>query len=186
LEALLLAARRGLRLPIVYNSGGYDKAETLRLLDSVVDIYLPDAKYASDASAARLSGAENYVAHNRAALREMFRQVGLLEVDDAGVARRGLIVRHLVLPGGLAGTADVLRFIAQELSPQVWVSLMSQYSPRHRAADQTEVNRPLTAAEYEEALAAFDAAGLENGFVQEMESKAAGLPDFDRDRPFEW
>jgi len=186
LEAVLWAAERGLRLPLVYNAGGYDRVETLRLLDGVVDIYLPDAKYADDEAALRLSDAPGYVAINRGALREMFRQAGPLETDEQGVARRGLIVRHLVLPGGLPGTRQVLRFIAEELSPEVPVSLMAQYTPRHRAAELPEVNRALLPEEYEEALAALDEAGIENAFVQALESQGTGLPDFERDRPFEW
>ena len=186
LEAVSLAAARGLRLPLVYNSGGYDAVESLRLFDGVIDIYLPDAKYASDDVAGRLSNAEGYVGHNRAAVREMFRQVGLLVTDDGGVARRGLIVRHLVLPHGLGGTREVLRFVADELHPSVSVSLMAQYTPQHRAADEPEVNRPLTRPEYEDALAAFDASGLENAFVQALESQATGVPDFAEERPFKW
>jgi putative pyruvate formate lyase activating enzyme len=186
LEAVLIAARRGLRLPIVYNSGGYDSLRALKLLEDVVDMYLPDAKYANDAVARRLSGADGYVAANRAALREMFRQVGLLETDVNGLAVRGLIVRHLVLPNGLSGTVEVFRFLAAELDPAVFVSLMAQYSPQHMAFEEDEINRPLTRTEYEEALAAFDDVGLENAFVQQMDAQETGLPDFQCERPFEW
>jgi len=186
LEALGLAAAEGLRLPVVYNSGGYDAVETLRLFDGVVDVYLPDAKYADEGAALRLSKAPGYVEANKAALREMFRQVGVLRLTGGGAAERGLLVRHLVLPNGLAGTEDVLRFIADALSPGVTVSLMSQYSPCHLAGADPAINRPLTAAEYEAALDAFDRAGLESGFIQEFRSQQAGLPDFDKQQPFEW
>ncbi len=170
LAALDVAARQGLRLPLVYNCGGYESLETLRLLDGVVDVYLPDAKYADDEVARRLSGFPDYVAVNRAALREMFRQVGdELVLDDDGLARRGLIVRHLVLPGGLAGTAEVLRWIAAGLSPRVHVSLMAQYFPTYRAEGDPVLGRFITEDEYLAALAAFDAAGLEHGWRQEYD-----------------
>ncbi len=171
LAATDYAAGRGLRIPLIYNTSGYETVETLRLLEGVIDIWLPDAKYADDAVARRLSGFPDYVAHNRAALREMFRQVGdVLLLDEAGMARRGMIIRHLVLPGGLAGTAEVLRWIAAELSPRVWVSLMDQYFPAYKTLDDPVLGRKITSEEYEAALAAFDAAGLEQGWLQEHEA----------------
>jgi putative pyruvate formate lyase activating enzyme len=172
LAAVDLAAARGLRIPLVYNTSGYDTVATLRLLDGVVDVWLPDAKYADDRIARRLSGFGSYVAHNRAALREIYRQVGDdLILDEAGIARRGMIVRHLVLPGGLAGTAGVLRWIATELSPAVHVSLMDQYFPAHKALDDPLLNRKITPGEYDAALHAFEAAGLQNGWMQEHEER---------------
>lgn len=186
LEALDLAAGRGLRLPLVFNTGGYDALETLQLLDGAVDIYLPDAKYADDESAMRCSGVNGYVARNRAALKEMFRQVGTLQFDERGVAMGGMLVRHLVLPNGLAGTEAVMRFLAEKISPDVHVSLMAQYSPKHRAPQDPAIARPITAEEYEAALDAFDQSGLENGFAQDVESVKHGLPDFDKDEPFDW
>jgi len=170
LAALEVAARQGLRIPLLYNTSGYDTVETLRLLDGVVDIYLPDAKYADDAVAQRLSGFRDYVAHNRAALLEMQRQVGEeLLLDAQGIARRGMIIRHLVLPQGLAQTPEVLRWIAANLSRRTFVSLMAQYFPAHQAVGDEELGRRLVPYEYEEALEAFDQAGLENGWKQEME-----------------
>jgi putative pyruvate formate lyase activating enzyme len=175
LKALALAAGRGLRLPLVYNTGGYESVETLRWLDGVVDLYLPDAKYADDAVARRLSGFRDYVAANRAALREMGRQVGDdLRLDGDGLARRGLIVRHMVLPEGLAGTAEVLRWIAAELSPRVHVSLMDQYFPAHRAVGDPALGRKVTFDEYLAALEAFDAAGLERGWRQSHDEEGEG------------
>lgn len=168
LAALPIAIAGGFRLPLVYNSSGYDAVETLRLLDGIVDVYLPDAKYADDETAKRLSGFLGYVAANRAALQEMYRQVGEeLVLNDEGVAVRGMIVRHLVLPGGLAGTSEVLRWIAANLSPRVHVSLMNQYFPAHRAVGHPLLGRKLTEEEYLEALAAFDESGLEYGWRQE-------------------
>lgn len=170
--ALPRAIERGLRLPLVYNSSGYESLEVLRLLDGVIDIWLPDAKYAADDIARRLSGFPHYVEHNRAALREMYRQVGdELILDDEGIARRGLIIRHMVLPGGLAGTREVLNWIASELSPRVHVSLMAQYFPAHRAVGHALLGRKLTPEEYEEALAAFDVADLERGWRQEYDGE---------------
>ncbi len=170
LEALRFAIEGGLRVPLVYNTSGYERADVLRLLEGVVDIWLPDAKYADDDVARRLSGFPHYVENNQAALREIYRQVGAeLLVDADGVAVRGLIVRHLVLPGGLAGTAEVMRWLARELSPRLHVSLMDQYFPAHRALDDPILGRKITAAEYDEAVSALDAAGLENGWCQETD-----------------
>jgi len=152
LAALVLAVDEGLRLPLVYNTGGYDSLATLRLLDGVVDIYMPDMKYADEQVGERLSGVPDYVGHNRAAVREMHRQVGDLELDQRGVAHRGLLIRHLVLPNGLAGTAEVVRFIATELSPDTYVNVMDQYRPAYQAARYGEIARPPTAAEYRSAV----------------------------------
>ncbi len=168
LAALVLAAEQGLDIPLVYNCAGYEEIETLELLDGVVDIYLPDAKYADDENAREFSGFPGYVEANRAALREMYRQVGDLEVDEAGIATRGMIVRHMVLPGGIAGTPQVLHWIATELSPAVHVSLLAQYFPAHRAIGHPLLGRKLTWEEYDAACAAFEEAGLENGWLQEL------------------
>jgi putative pyruvate formate lyase activating enzyme len=160
LAALVLAAEHGLRLPLVYNAGGYDSVATLRLLDGVVDIYMPDMKYADENVAFRLSGVPDYVRRNHAALREMHRQVGDLELDDHGVARRGLLVRHLVLPNALAGTGAVARFVAGELSPDTYINVMDQYRPEYEAGRYSEVARPPTAAEYRSAVEETVGAGL--------------------------
>lgn len=170
LAALPHAIEKGFCLLLVYNTSGYDAVKTLELLEGVVDIYLPDAKYADDETARRLSGFVGYVEANRAALEEMYRQVGEeLVLDDGGIARRGLIVRHLVLPDDLAGTPKVLRWLAENLSPRVHVSLMDQYFPAHKAVGHSVLGRKITDEEYEEALSAFDEAGLENGWRQEHE-----------------
>lgn len=156
LAALAIAAERGLRLPLVYNTGGYDSLDTLALLDGVVDIYMPDMKYGDAAAARTYSHVRDYVRHNQAAVREMHRQVGDLVVGDAGtdtagIARRGLLVRHLVLPNGLAGTEAVLAFLAAEISRDTAVTLMDQYRPCHRAGDFPPLARKLTAAEFDDA-----------------------------------
>jgi putative pyruvate formate lyase activating enzyme len=154
------AARRGLRLPIVYNTGGHDSGPALALLDGIVDIYMPDMKYGDAELARKYSKVRNYVEANRAAVREMHRQVGDLVLDERGVAQRGLLVRHLVLPGGIAGTAAVLAFLADEISRNTYVNLMDQYRPCYRADEYPEIARPVTRTEYREALAAAERVGL--------------------------
>lgn len=167
LAALYLAIPRGFRLPIVWNSSGYERVDALRLLDGIVDIYLPDMKYAADDQAVRLSAAPGYREVNRAAVEEMLRQVGHLEQDEGGVAVRGLIIRHLVLPGGSAGSRETMAWIGANLGCETHVSLMKQYFPAHEAALIPGIDRKLTEGEYEEAVAALEEAGLENGWVQE-------------------
>ncbi len=179
LEALALARENGFKLPVVYNTSGYERAATLRRLEGLVEIYMPDYKYADGAVAARLSEAPNYVEHCRAALAEMHRQVGPLQVDERGVAQRGLLVRHLVLPHNLSGSDRVLPDLVRLAGPRVWVSLMSQYHPMYKACDDPELGRRLTAAEYRAATEALEAAGIENGFVQGLASaNGEYLPGF--------
>jgi putative pyruvate formate lyase activating enzyme len=157
MEALLLAWRMGLSLPVVYNSGGYDSLDALRLLDGLIDVYMPDMKYSDAATAERLSGAKDYPSHNQAALREMYRQVGPLECDSSGVAVRGLLIRHLVLPDDLAGSEAAFDFLARELPGPVDVNVMAQYHPCHQAAQHPALARRLPAAEYQAAVRAAQA-----------------------------
>ncbi len=152
IAAVAIAAEKGLRLPLVYNTGGYDSIEALALLDGIVDIYMPDMKYGDSELAKRYSHIKDYVRFNRAAVREMHRQVGDLQVGADGLARRGLLVRHLILPNGIAGTEQVVKFLAQEVSPNTYINLMDQYRPCYRAGDYPELDRPITVAEYQEAL----------------------------------
>jgi len=152
LEALELAVSGGLHLPLVYNSGGYDSVETLKLLDGVVDIYMPDMKYSDEKTAERFSGVKNYPEVNRAAVKEMHRQVGDLQIDEQGVAQRGLLVRHLVLPDGLAGTEAVVRFLAQEVSTNTYLNVMAQYHPCYQAFDIPQLARPVSREEFNEAV----------------------------------
>lgn len=160
LAATLLAARQGLRLPLVYNTGGYDSPEALALLDGVVDIYMPDLKYGDSATAHRYSHVRNYWEANQVAVREMHRQVGDLALDERGLARRGLLVRHLVLPGDLANTAKVLAFLAREISPDTYLNLMDQYHPCYRAFGEPPLNRALSPTEYRQALRLAEEYGL--------------------------
>jgi putative pyruvate formate lyase activating enzyme len=152
LSALLLAARRGLRLPLVYNTGGFDSPQALALLDGVVDIYMPDMKYADSEMARRFSGVSGYAEVNRAAVLEMHRQVGDLVLDERGIARRGLLVRHLVLPENLAGTDRILTFLAEKVSPDTYLNLMDQYRPCYCADRHPPLDRRITAEEYATAL----------------------------------
>lgn len=152
LDAVQIAAAKGLQIPLVYNTGGYDSLETLQLLERVVDIYMPDMKYADAGVAEKLSGIKDYPSVNRAAVKEMHRQVGDLTMDEHGVAVRGLLVRHLVLPGNLAGTEGVVRFLAGEVSPETYLNIMAQYHPDFRAMTVPALSRSITPEEYKEAM----------------------------------
>jgi len=160
LGAVALAARRGLAVPIVYNTSAYDALETLRLLDGVVDIYMPDLKWVTPEVGSRLAGAPDYWDVARAAVLEMHRQVGDLVVDGRGVARRGLLVRHLVMPGGLAGSREVMGFLAREVSRNTYVNVMAQYRPVGKAREILPLDRRPDRAAHAEAVAAAVEAGL--------------------------
>lgn len=177
LDALAVAVAGGLTLPLVYNTGGYDALPTLRLLDGVVDIYMPDMKYARADVGLALSGVPDYPEVNRAAVSEMHRQVGDLKVSVEGVARRGLLVRHLVLPGDLAGTAETMRWLAQEISPRTAVNVMKQYYPCYRAREHPPLDRSITAGEWAAALKAAREAGLrvQGGGFEPMLGWGGGL-----------
>lgn len=160
LTAVMLAARSGLRLPLVYNTGGYDGPLALQLLDGVIDIYMPDMKYAGDKIGQKYSRTPHYPAANQAAVREMHRQVGDLVIDDSGLAVRGLLVRHLVLPHHLAGTAQIAGFLASQISKDTFLNVMDQYHPAHIAYQYTMLRRAITPAEYQAARSDAQAAGL--------------------------
>lgn len=151
LEALYLAVQEGLSVPLVYNTGGYDALPALRLLEGIVDIYMPDIKFGDDEVGERYTGAKKYFTVAKQAVKEMHRQVGDLEVDERGIAVRGLLVRHLVMPGDLARTAAVMEFLAREVSPATFVNIMAQYYPAHEAFRYPELSRRITAQEYREA-----------------------------------
>lgn len=175
MRALKEAASNGLAVPIVYNCGGYELASVMALLSGIVDIYLPDMKYGNDSAAPRYSGAADYVAVNRAAVREMFRQVGPLRSDGNGIACRGLCIRHLVLPEGAAGTNEVLDYLMSNYDPHdLFISLMAQYRPLHRAKEFPEINRALTLEEYEPLRRKFIEAGFD-GFYQEFSRLDTGF-----------
>jgi len=163
LEALPLAIRGGLRLPLVYNTSAYDSLDSIELMDGVVDIYMPDFKFWDPEKARHYSKAPNYPEAARRAIKAMHRQVGPLVFDENGLALRGVLLRHLVMPGGIAGTREIMEWIARELGPDTYVNVMAQYYPAGKvsAKEYVEINRPLTEKEYREALAAARAAGLE-------------------------
>jgi putative pyruvate formate lyase activating enzyme len=169
LAAAMVARRQGLTVPFVWNSSAYERVETLRLLDGVVDLYLPDLKYGDDASALACSNAPGYWATATAAIAEMARQVGPLRLDDDGIAVRGLIVRHLVLPGGLAGTRRVLEWVAEHLPAGTALSLMGQYFPAGDAVDDPQLGRKLTPEEYAAACALLDEFPEIDGWTQDPE-----------------
>jgi putative pyruvate formate lyase activating enzyme len=189
-KAVLLAAREGLTLPVVYNTNAYDSVEVLRLLDGIVDVYLPDFKYADNAAGWLYSKVPDYADRSREALVEMYRQKGSsLVYGGDGLLTNGLLVRMLVLPGNAAGIADTLEWIAETLSPRIAISLMAQYYPIHRAADNerySTLNRSITAGEWEDALSALASNGMENGFQQELDTANRYYrPDFtDKETPF--
>ncbi|HID09910.1 MAG TPA: radical SAM protein [Candidatus Latescibacteria bacterium] len=167
MDALRIAYERGLEIPLVYNTGGYDSVEMLRLLDGVVEIYMPDMKYSDSEMGRKYSGIPDYLQVNREAIKEMHRQVGDLVIDGDGVARKGLLVRHLVLPEGIAGTEGVLKFLAEEVSKDTYVSLMRQYFPAYKAVNMPPLNRRVTEEEYGEAVELLEKYGLTRGWIQE-------------------
>jgi putative pyruvate formate lyase activating enzyme len=186
LEALYIASSKGLNIPIIYNSNGYDSVEILKLFDGVIDIYLPDLKYGNNQYAKMYSDAIDYFDIAKTAIKEMFNQVGPELVYDDGVVVRGLIIRHLVLPNDLSETERVFEFIATELSPEVHISLMSQYFPTHKAHSEILLNRTIRNSEYEKALSLLEKYDLKNGWIQEMDSYDNYRPDFrnNRENPF--
>ncbi len=184
-EAIQAAKHRGLTIPIVYNTNGYDALDALRQVRGLVDIYLPDIKYLDNGLGKQFSAVRDYADVIPGVLREMLDQVGHLRMDEDGIATRGLLVRHLVLPGCLENSRKCLDFLA-ELSRDTFVSIMSQYSPQHKAYRYPSLNRKLTQAEYDEITEYALDLGLENAFVQELESQGQCLPDFDRKKPFKF
>jgi len=185
IRAVLEAVPMGLKLPLVYNTNGYDSMATLKELEGVISIYLPDLRYASDDWAKKFSRTQDYVERARQAIKEMYRQVGNVALDDSGLARQGLIVRHLILPNGLAGSDESLSWLAQELSPTVTVSIMSQYLPAHRATKIPLLSRNISIAEYKTVIGLLSELRMENGWIQEMGAQEYYVPDFEREKhPF--
>lgn len=160
LEALAIAVEQGLKVPIVYNCGGYESLETLKILDGIIDIYMPDFKYSDPEVAFKYSRARDYPSVAKAAIKEMHRQVGDLIMDDRGVALRGLLVRHLILPEGMAGTEEIVKFLVEEISPNTYTNIMAQYYPCYKAVQFPPLDRRITNEEYRKALKAAIDAGL--------------------------
>jgi len=180
-RAVLEAVPLGLRLPLVYNTSSYDSVATLRELDGIISVYLADLRYASNKWGRRFSKAPGYVERARAAIREMYRQVGNLLVDEENIAQKGLIVRHLILPNGIAGSRDSLGWLVGEVSPRVAVSLMSQYFPAHLAPRLPLLSRAITTEEYDEVTELVEELGIENGWMQGMDASRSYRPDFSGD-----
>ena len=166
--ALLEATAQGLNLPIVYNSSGYESIETLKMLSGIIDIYMPDSKYSSELNSMKYSGVSNYPKTNRKALKEMFRQVGNLIIDDNGIAGRGLLVRHLVLPNNVSGSFEVLKFIAENISIATHLSIMAQYHPAYKSEEIKELSRKINKKEYRMVIDYAEKLGLVNGWYQEI------------------
>jgi putative pyruvate formate lyase activating enzyme len=185
-QALDIAAGEGLRVPLIYNTNAYDSVDVLRLLDGVIDIYLPDLKYADDEMGREFSKVDDYAVHARRAVSEMHRQVGSQVVTgDDGLLKRGLIIRHLVLPNDIASSRETLTWVRDTLGPDTTLSIMSQYFPAHRALTIGLLDRKLRQGEYNRVLVLLDELGIENGWVQEFEASDYYRPEFDdRARPF--
>jgi len=186
IKSVAIAATQGLHLPLIYNTNAYDSCEVLRLLDGVIDIYLPDLKYSDDDMGYTYSKVRDYARHARTAIKEMHRQVGseLLFGEDC-LVKRGLIVRHLVLPNDIAGSAETLKWLKSELAAGTTLSVMAQYFPTHKALTMPLVDRKIRHSEYEKVLLLLEKLGMENGWAQEFEASEYYKPEFeDRDRPF--
>lgn len=187
LKSIYIAARQGLNLPIIYNTNGYDSVEMLKLYDGVIDIYLPDLKYGNSEYAKKYSLVDNYFEKTKEAIKEMFKQVGAELVYDGNIVVRGMIIRHLILPNDLSETEKVFKFIAEELSPDIHISLMSQYYPTNKTSKEILLDRTLRNSEYEKAIELLERYGLHKGWIQELESQQNYRPNFNKDRinPFE-
>lgn len=179
LPAVIESLRDRLPVPVIWNSGGYERVEAIEALNGRVDVYLPDFKYADSATAQALSGAADYFEHAKAAIAAMVGQTGPVRLDDEGAIVRGTVIRHLILPGQVENSKKVLAYVKEHF-PGAWVSLMAQYVPMGRAAEHPEINRPITQEEYDEVVDFMLDIGLEDGFVQELEAADSRYtPSFD-------
>ncbi|MFA5145191.1 MAG: radical SAM protein [Candidatus Omnitrophota bacterium] len=167
LKALSYAIPKGLKIPIVYNTAGYESPEIIKYLSGIIDIYLPDMRYADSAMAIKYSSAPEYPKYNQGSIKEMYRQVGTADIDSRGIMVKGLIIRHLVLPENISGTDKIMKFIRDEISQDTYISLMSQYMPYYKAPEFKEISRRLKQREYESAKEIMNELGLHNGWIQE-------------------
>lgn len=180
IEAIKIARSKGLRIPIVYNSNGYENVETIKKLNGYIDVYLPDLKYFDDDLAFKYSGIKNYFENATAAIKEMYNQVGSSVLDENGMIKKGLIIRHLVLPSNIQNSKDVLKWINDNMDKNVFVSVMAQYFPTHKAKEFPEINRKLTMDEYKEIEDYLYSLDLDNGYIQELgEHEEEYVPDFE-------
>jgi len=185
MESLMMARQKGLDLPLVYNCGGYENPDVLKLIEGLVDIYLPDFKYGSEQNAYQFSGIRDYPGFAVESIKEMVRQIGDSLEEDEGIATRGLIIRHLILPGNIANSIDVLQLIKAHISTFVPISIMSQYTPIPAAKDHPSLDRRITRAEYEYVINQALDMGFETIFTQEVDDRTLS-PDFDKELPFDW
>lgn len=189
-QALSLAKQSGLKIPIVYNTGGYDDPDTIEMLDGLIDIYMPDMRYSSDAAAEKYSHIKNYVQYNRSAVREMYRQVGILKLDKKGIAKKGILVRLLVMPNNVAGLKETLDFIKNKLSADIHLSIMAQYHPEYNACSIPGISRRLSQEEYCEITDYAEELGFSNGWTQEYVSFSGKedlfRPDFKNEKIFKY
>jgi putative pyruvate formate lyase activating enzyme len=183
LTALTSARQKGLTIPVIWNSNGYEKVEMLRKFEDLVDIYLPDFKYGENKTAKHFSKIEGYVEKAKAAIKEMKRQVGRLRINEDGYAEKGLLVRHLIMPGHVENSLKVLQILA-DINPQIHISLMSQYYPAYKALDYPPLNRKLNPEEFKTVQKTMLELGLENGWCQDFDSSEDFLPDFEQETPF--
>ena len=180
IEAIKIARKKGLCIPIVYNTNGYENVETIKKLNGYIDIYLPDLKYYDNNLAFKYSGIKNYFENATEAIKEMYKQVGTPVLDKNGIMKKGIIIRHLVLPNNLQNSKDVLKWINDNIDKEVFVSVMSQYFPTYRAKDFPEINRKLTKEEYEEIENYLYSLELNNGYIQELgDDEEKYVPDFE-------
>lgn len=182
IEAIKIARKKGLRIPIVYNTNGYENIETIKALDGYIDIYLPDLKYYSGELSQKYSGVKNYFEIASEAIKEMCKQVGKSEFNDKGIMQKGVIIRHLVLPNHIQNTKHVLKWIKENLPKNTYVSVMAQYFPTYKAREDNLLNRKLTQKEYKEIENYLYTLDIENGYIQELgEHEEEYVPDFNGD-----
>ena len=167
-ESIFIAKQKGLAIPVLSNCGGYESVEVLELMENFIDIYMPDMKYSNTENAKKYSGVDNYVQNNRAAIKEMFRQKGILQFDNNEMATKGILIRHLVLPNNISGSKETFKFIANEISKDTYVSVMAQYHTANKSGNIPELNRKITKTEYDDVLNCFSDTGLHNGWLQEI------------------
>lgn len=180
IEAIKIARNKGLKIPIVYNSNGYENVETIKKLNGYIDVYLPDLKYFDDDLAFKYSGIKNYFENATASIQEMYKQVGSPVLDENGMIKKGLIIRHLVLPSNIQNSKNVLKWINDNMDKNVFVSVMAQYFPTYKAKEFPEINRKLTMDEYKEIENYLYSLDLDNGYIQELgEHEEEYVPDFE-------
>jgi putative pyruvate formate lyase activating enzyme len=190
IQALSAAKQSGLNIPIVYNTGGYDDPDIIKMLDGIIDIYMPDIRYSSNTMAEKYSHIKNYVEYSRASVREMYRQAGILKLDKKGIAKKGMIIRLLVMPGDIAGINETLDFLKNELSPDIHLSIMAQYHPEYKACTIPVISRRISEEEYSKVTDYAEELGFYNGWTQEYSSLSEKedlfIPDFKNKKVFKY